>query len=207
MPRWIRAAAPSSVAVRPCTAEGKVAHPRRTYNLEMKRFEIGDVILLTRSTSSIFASCIWCTRASERARAACKGKGTACKECRVRRTTASESWPQGGAQDGSRSPRSSQKKKASQRSHAAVLLDRDRLLSVFGSERHDSRDGWATSNTIADASSHIAPPSSLATPSTKLSAQSQKARPFCLISLGYVRSAIGEWQLCHPFHRTRPRRI
>ena len=64
MPRWIRAAAPSSVAVRPRTAEGKVAHPRRTYNLEMKRFEIGDAILLTRSTSSIFASCICTTRAS-----------------------------------------------------------------------------------------------------------------------------------------------
>ena len=61
-----------------------------------------------------------------------------------------------------------------QLSHAAVRLDLDRLLSVFGSENHDSRDGWATStsNTIADASSHIAPPSSLATPSTKLSAQS-----------------------------------
>ena len=42
--------------------EGKVAHPRRTYNLEMKRFGIGGAILLTRSTSSIFASCIWCTR-------------------------------------------------------------------------------------------------------------------------------------------------
>ena len=63
-------------------------------------------------------------------------------------------------------------KKASQRSHAAVLLDRGRLLSVLGSESHDSRDGWTTSNTIADASSHIAPPPSLATPSTKLSAQS-----------------------------------
>ena len=33
-------------------------------NLEMKRFEIGGAILLTRSTSSIFASCIWCTRAN-----------------------------------------------------------------------------------------------------------------------------------------------
>ena len=30
---------------------------------------------------------------------------------------------------------------ALQLSHAAVLLDRDRLVSVFGSEIHDSRDG------------------------------------------------------------------
>ena len=37
-------------------SEGKVAHPRRTYNLEMKRFKIGDAILLTRSTSSVFAT-------------------------------------------------------------------------------------------------------------------------------------------------------
>ena len=63
-------------------------------------------------------------------------------------------------------------KKASQRSHAAVLLDRDQLLSVFGSESQDSLDEWTTSNAIADAPSHIAPPPSLATPSTKLAAQS-----------------------------------
>ena len=55
VPRWLQAAAPSSVAVRPRTAEGKVAYPRRTYNLEMKRFEICDATLLTRSTSSVFA--------------------------------------------------------------------------------------------------------------------------------------------------------
>ena len=65
VPRWLQAAAPSSVAVRPRTAEGKVAHPRRTYNLEMKRFEICDAILLTRSTSSVFASCICTTRGSQ----------------------------------------------------------------------------------------------------------------------------------------------
>ena len=62
VPRWLQAAAPSSVAVRPRTAEGKVAHPRRTDNLEMKRFEIGGAILLTRSTSSIFATWHMCTR-------------------------------------------------------------------------------------------------------------------------------------------------
>ena len=68
VPRWPHAAAPSSVSVRPRAAEGKVAHPRRTYNLEMKRFEICDATLLTRSTSSVFASCIWCTRALTRVR-------------------------------------------------------------------------------------------------------------------------------------------
>ena len=51
--------------MRPRTAEGKVAHPRRTYNLEMKRFEICDATLMTRSASSIFASFIWGTRAKK----------------------------------------------------------------------------------------------------------------------------------------------
>ena len=72
MPRWIRAAAPSSVSVRPRTAEGKLAHPRRTYNLEMERFEIGGAILLTRSTSALFARCICTTRVGRRRR---RGRG------------------------------------------------------------------------------------------------------------------------------------
>ena len=40
----------------------QIANPN---NLEMKRFEICDAIFLTRSTPSVFATCIWCTRAGE----------------------------------------------------------------------------------------------------------------------------------------------
>ena len=64
VPRWLQAAAPSSVAVRPRTAEGKVAHPRRTYNLEIKHFEICDATLMTHERRPVFACCIWCTRGS-----------------------------------------------------------------------------------------------------------------------------------------------
>ena len=39
-----------------------MAHPRRTYNLEMERFEIGDATLLTHERTPVFACCIWRTR-------------------------------------------------------------------------------------------------------------------------------------------------
>ena len=63
---------------------------------------------------------------------------------------------------------------ALQLSHTAVLIDRDRLVSVYGSETHEPHNELAIikSNTIDDPSSHMTPPSSRTTPSSKPSAQS-----------------------------------